>query len=77
MAMLTVRNIPAEVHRALRVRAAQHGHIMDAEARAGAALLPAGQRRAGLQDSLETRVRHCLPAGCCPSIWAAPKPMQQ
>jgi plasmid stability protein len=33
MAMLTVRNLPAEVHRALRVRAAQHGHSMEAEVR--------------------------------------------
>ena len=34
MAMLTVRNISNEVHRALRVRAAQHGHSMEAEVRA-------------------------------------------
>ena len=33
MAMLTVRNIPNEVHRALRVRAAQRGHSMEAEVR--------------------------------------------
>ena len=33
MAMLTVRNIPDEVHRALRVRAAQHGQSMEAEVR--------------------------------------------
>jgi plasmid stability protein len=33
MAMLTVRNLPAEVHRALRARAAQHGHSMEAEVR--------------------------------------------
>lgn len=33
MAMLTVRNIPEEVHRALRIRAAQHGHSMEAEVR--------------------------------------------
>jgi plasmid stability protein len=33
MAMLTVRNIPDEVHRALRVRAARHGHSMEAEVR--------------------------------------------
>ena len=30
MAMLTVRNLPAEVHRALAVRAAQRGHSMEA-----------------------------------------------
>ncbi|WP_371931861.1 hypothetical protein [Halomonas sp. MMSF_3323] len=28
MAMLTVRNLPNEVHRALRIRAARHGHSM-------------------------------------------------
>lgn len=33
MAMLTVRNIPDEVHRALRVRAARHGVSMEAEVR--------------------------------------------
>jgi plasmid stability protein len=34
MAMLTVRNLPDDVHRALRVRAAQHGHSTEAEVRA-------------------------------------------
>ncbi|MCK0506014.1 plasmid stabilization protein [Aromatoleum anaerobium] len=33
MAMLTVRNIPEAVHRALRMRAARHGHSMEAEVR--------------------------------------------
>jgi antitoxin FitA len=33
MAMLTVRNLPDEVHRALRVRAAMHGHSTEAEVR--------------------------------------------
>lgn len=33
MAMLTVRNIPDEVHRALRARAARRGHSMEAEVR--------------------------------------------
>ena len=33
MAMLTVRNIPDQVHRALRMRAAHHGHSMEAEVR--------------------------------------------
>jgi antitoxin FitA len=33
MAMLTVRNLPDEVHRALRARAAQHGQSMEAEVR--------------------------------------------
>lgn len=34
MAMLTVRNLPEEVHRALRVRAAEHGRSTEAEVRA-------------------------------------------
>lgn len=33
MAMMTVRNIPEEVHRALRVRAAMHGRSTEAEVR--------------------------------------------
>ena len=33
MAMLTVRNLPDEVHRALRVRAARHGRSTEAEVR--------------------------------------------
>lgn len=33
MAMLTVRNLPDDVHRALRVLAAQHGHSTEAEVR--------------------------------------------
>lgn len=33
MAMLTVRNIPDGVHRALRARAARRGHSMEAEVR--------------------------------------------
>lgn len=34
MAVLTVRNVPDEVHRALRVRAAEHGRSAEAEVRA-------------------------------------------
>ncbi|RZS85283.1 plasmid stability protein [Pigmentiphaga kullae] len=30
---ITVRNIPEEVHRAIRVRAAMHGHSTEAEVR--------------------------------------------
>lgn len=33
MPILTVRNLPDEVHRALRVRAAQHGRSTEAEVR--------------------------------------------
>lgn len=34
VAVLTVRNLPDEVHRALRLRAAQHGRSTEAEVRA-------------------------------------------
>ncbi|MDC9620732.1 Arc family DNA-binding protein [Xenorhabdus sp. XENO-7] len=34
MAMMTVRNIPDEVHRALRMRATLHGRSTEAEVRA-------------------------------------------
>jgi plasmid stability protein len=34
MAVLTVRNLPEETHRALRVRAAHHGRSTEAEVRA-------------------------------------------
>lgn len=49
MAMLTVRNIPDEVHRALRVRAAQHGQSMEAEVREilEAAVAPEGRVKLG------------------------------
>lgn len=33
MASITVRNIPEEVHRAIRARAAMHGHSTEAEVR--------------------------------------------
>jgi plasmid stability protein len=54
MAMLTVRNLPDEVHRALRVRAAQHGHSTEAEVRAilAAAVKPPSRVRLG--DALMT-----------------------
>ena len=49
MAMLTVRNLPDEVHRALRVRAARHGHSMEAEVRGilESAVSPAGRVKLG------------------------------
>ena len=34
MAAVTIRNLPEEVHRALKVRAAQHGRSAEAEMRA-------------------------------------------
>ncbi len=33
MSVLTIRNVPADVHRALRLRAAQHGRSTEAEVR--------------------------------------------
>ena len=63
MAILTVRNVPDEVHRALRVRAALRGRSTEAEVRAilEETVLPEGRvglgslltavgRRAGLTD---------------------------
>ena len=49
MAMLTVRNLSDEVHRALRVRAAQHGQSMEAEVREilEAAISPRGRAKLG------------------------------
>ena len=49
MAMLTVRNISDEVHRALRMRAAHRGHSMKAEVREilESAISPAGRVKRG------------------------------
>lgn len=49
MAMLTVRNLSEEVHRALRVRAAQHGQSMEAEVREilESAITPKGRVKLG------------------------------
>jgi plasmid stability protein len=62
MAVVTVRNLPEETHRALRLRAAQHGRSTEAEIRViledavrpkgrvkiGTALAAFGQRFGGL-----------------------------
>ena len=57
MAMLTVRNLPDEVHRALRVRAARRGHSMEAEVREilESAISPEGRVKLG--SLLATRQR--------------------
>jgi plasmid stability protein len=49
MAVLTIRNVPDEVHRALRVRASEHGHSAEAEVREilSAALVPSQRLRLG------------------------------
>jgi plasmid stability protein len=52
MAMLTVRNLPDEVHRALRVRAAQHGHSTEAEVREILASAVKPETRVRLGDAL-------------------------
>nr|WP_315399870.1 plasmid stabilization protein [uncultured Duganella sp.] len=52
MAMLTVRNLPDEVHRALRVRAAQHGHSTEAEVRAILSNAVKPETRVRLGDAL-------------------------
>jgi antitoxin FitA len=49
MAMLTLRNIPDELHRALRARAALHGKSMEAEVRGilESAVSPEGRLKLG------------------------------
>jgi len=57
MASITVRNVPDEVHRALRVLAAQHGRSAEAEIRdiLEQAVKPA--KRVRLGDALAALVR--------------------
>lgn len=52
MAMLTVRNLPDDVHRALRVRAAQHGRSTEAEVREILAVVVKPEKRLRLGDAL-------------------------
>jgi plasmid stability protein len=52
MAMLTVRNLPDDVHRALRVRAAQHGNSTEAEVRDILANAVKPENRVRLGDTL-------------------------
>ena len=52
MAMLTVRNLPDDVHRALRVRAAQHGRSTEAEVREILASAVKPETRLRLGDAL-------------------------
>lgn len=49
MPSITVRNVPEEVHRALRVRAARHGRSTEAEIRdiLAAAVKPEGRVKLG------------------------------
>jgi len=50
--MLTVRNLPEEVHRALRVQAALHGRSTEAEVREILANAVKPERRVRLGDAL-------------------------
>jgi antitoxin FitA len=52
MSMLTVRNIPADVHRALKARAAKHGRSTEAEVRDILALAVKPDTRVRLGDAL-------------------------
>ncbi|CAM3739329.1 Plasmid stability protein StbC [Pseudomonas reidholzensis] len=49
MPSVTVRNVPEEVHRAIRVRAAQHGRSIEAEMRdiLESAVRPSGRIKLG------------------------------
>lgn len=52
MAVLTVRNVPDDVHRALRLRAAQHGRSTEAEIREILASAVKPEKRVRLGDAL-------------------------
>lgn len=52
MAILTVRNVPDDVHRALRVRAAQHGRSIEAEVREILAAAVKPEKRVRVGDAL-------------------------
>jgi antitoxin FitA len=54
MAILTIRNLPAEVHRALRARASNHGHSTEAEVRQILARAVKPEVRVRLGDALAT-----------------------
>jgi plasmid stability protein len=52
MAMLTVRSLPDDVHRALRVRAAQHGRSTEAEVREILSIAAKPETRVRLGEAL-------------------------
>ena len=52
MAMLTVRNLPDEVHRALRMQAALHGRSTEAEVREILAIAVKPETRVRLGEAL-------------------------
>jgi plasmid stability protein len=53
VAILTVRNVPDEVHRALRVRAAQHGRSTEAEVREILAAVVKPEKRVRVGEALQ------------------------
>lgn len=52
MATLTVRNVPEDVHRALRVRAAEHGRSTEAEVRKILAAAVKPEKRVRMGEAL-------------------------
>ena len=52
MAVLTVRNVPEEIHRALRLRAAENGRSTEAEVRAILAAAVNPDQRLRIGDAL-------------------------
>jgi len=58
MATLTIRNVDMSVKERLRVRAAQHGHSMEAELPAilNEALASAGRRERNLAEAIRRRL---------------------
>jgi plasmid stability protein len=54
MATLTVRNLPDDVHRALRMRAAQHGRSTEAEVRGILESIVKPEQRLRMGDALAT-----------------------
>ena len=57
MAMLTVRNLPDDVHRALRVQAALHGRSTEAEVREILAIAVKPESRVRLGEALSALSR--------------------
>ena len=57
MATLNIRNLADEVHRRLRIQAAEHGHSMEAEARAILSEALEAGRRLGSPTSTAEKVR--------------------
>ena len=58
MAMMTIRNLPDDVHRALRVQAAQHGRSTEAEVREILAVAVKPETRVRLGEALAALSRN-------------------